>query len=254
MRRFKVWVCFAANLLLLVAVSEPALAKRKRPTKPTSDAVPATEVEPDASGRTTSASGDGSGESPPDKERTTEKAAPPPPAPPPPAAPAPSARVAPEPMTSVTRAAPAEVPSASRLTGHVGVGSPLVTVRATRSARHVSSVNDDLTLLAPIGLGLQISDAWTFDFEFQISTGVRPEGLTTVIVDPGLIYAWDRLSAGLRVAFQTNANQNIGLTPLMRLAILRSASTSWFVEAALPAFVQNKQLTASAALQTGVTF
>jgi len=49
MRRFKVWVCFAANLLLLVAVAEPALAKRKRPTKPAGDAVPATEVEPDAS-------------------------------------------------------------------------------------------------------------------------------------------------------------------------------------------------------------
>jgi hypothetical protein len=254
MRRFKVWVFFAANLLLLVAVADPALAKRKRPTKPAADAVPATEVEPDAPGRTVAAPGDSAGESPPDKERAAEKVTPPLPAPPPVEAVAPRARPAPEPVTAITRAAPAEPRGASRLTGHVGVGSPLVTLRATRSARHVSSVSDELTLLAPIGLGMRISDVWTFDFEFQVSTGVRPEGLTTVIVDPGLIYTGDRLSGGLRVSFQTNANQNIGLTPLMRLAILRNADTSWFVEASLPAFVQNKQLTASTALQTGVTF
>lgn len=252
MRRFKVWVCFAANVLLLVAVAEPALAKRKRPVKPAADAVPATEVEPDASGRTAAPPGDSPGESPPDKERTAEKAAPLPPAPPPSEVPPP--RRAPEPVAAVTSSASSPPASASRLSGHVGVGSPLVTVRATRSARRVSSVSDELTLIAPIGLGLHISDAWTFDFEFQVSTGVRPEGLTTVIVDPGLIYTWDRLSAGLRVAFQTNANQNIGLTPLMRLAILRNTSASWFVEASIPAFVQNKQVTAAAALQTGVTF
>jgi hypothetical protein len=144
--------------------------------------------------------------------------------------------------------------SGDRVVGHVGVASPLVTLRASRGNRKLTSVNDDFTLVAPIGLGIKITDAWTFDFEFQIATGVRPEGLTTAVVDPGVLYGWGRVAAGLRVAWQLNVNQNVGLIPLVDIGLIRTPRTTWFVELALPTFVQNKQLTSSGFIQTGVGF
>ena len=140
------------------------------------------------------------------------------------------------------------------LAAHVGVASPLVTVHATRDARRFTSVNDDFTLVAPIGLGLRLTEALTFDLEFQVATGVRPEGITSAIVDPGLIYQWSRVGAGLRVAWQLNQNQNVGLIPLVSVALVKTERATWFVEAAFPSFVQNRQLISSASLHTGVGF
>jgi hypothetical protein len=247
---------FAAVLLLCLA-SGPAFAKRRRAPRPAADATPATEVGGDASIAAMPSA-------PAATPTATEPAAERKPAMPAPAvseqprlpsaSAAPAAVVAGEPSEAVSAAASAGQRPPARLSAHVGVGSPLVTLHATRANQHLGSVNEDLTLVAPIGLGLDLSDHWTFDFELQISTGVRPEGLTTAIVDPGVLYTWDALAAGVRVGWQLNANQNIGLIPLARLAILRNQRASWFVEASLPAFVRNKQVTTSAALQTGVAF
>lgn len=140
------------------------------------------------------------------------------------------------------------------LVAHVGVASPLVTVHATRDAHRFTSLNDDLTLVAPIGLGLRLTEALTFDVEFQVATGVRPEGVTSAVVDPGLLYSWGRVGAGLRVAWQLNENQNVGLIPLFNVGLVRSERATWFVEAAFPSFVQNRQLISSASLHTGVAF
>ena len=83
---------------------------------------------------------------------------------------------------------------------------------------------------------------------------MQPEGLTTAVVDPGVLHTWDRVTAGLRVAWQLNANQNIGLIPLIRVSLAGNARTNWFVEGALPASVRDKQVTVSGSLQTGVAF
>jgi len=254
MHRFKLPVSAVIATLLFGSWSGAAFAKRRRAAKPAPDATPATEVDVDTSIAAPSSAPAvvaPAAEPAPDRKPAL------------PAAPAVERPSRPAARSSVVAAAePAEALTAGRaperaaprLSGHVGVASPLLTLRATRTERHLGSVNEDLTLVAPIGLGLELTDHWTFDFEFQISTGVRPEGLTTAIVDPGVLYAWNALAAGVRVGWQLNANQNIGLIPLARLAILRNERASWFVEASLPAFVRNKQLTASAALQTGVAF
>ena len=174
------------------------------------------------------------------------------------AAPAPQATELVEPAAAVATASARPASSrerpGDRVLGHVGVASPLVTLRASRNAGKFTSVNDDFTLVAPIGLGIKIGQAWKFDLEFQISTGVRPEGLTTAIVDPGFLYCWRRVAAGMRVAWQLNVNQNVGLIPVVDIGLVQTATTTWFVEVALPSFVQNKQLTSSGFLQTGVGF
>jgi hypothetical protein len=272
MHTFKVVPSAVLSLIAISVLCAPAHAKRRRPPK-AADPPPATEVDADGSGRAALAT------PPPaepahdsSQEKATEKSV----------ASAPATASAPDspresssasfssssssssssatrhelPEADAIRGAPSRRGDlvATRLTGHVGVGSPLVTLQASGASRHVGSVNEDLTLVAPIGLGLQLTDHWTFDFEFQISTGVRPEGLTTAIVDPGLLYAWDRLTAGLRVGWQLNANQNIGLIPLVRMALMGNERANWFVEASLPSFVRNKQVTTSASLQTGIAF
>jgi hypothetical protein len=150
--------------------------------------------------------------------------------------------------------APSEASVANQVEGHVGVASPLITFRGSKTVKKVTSVGDDFTLVAPIGLGMRIGEAWTFDFEFQIATGVRPEGLTTAIVDPGVLYSWGVLGAGLRVAWQLNVNQNVGVIPLVNATLMRTRRASWFVEAAVPTFVQNKTVTLSGSLHTGVGF
>jgi hypothetical protein len=258
MHRFKLAISPVLSLLVLGALSGPALAKRQHPRKPAvpaEESPPATEMEADSSARPV-VPGPPAARQPsePVPDKTAIDLAPAVAKRRAPAESTPMARDPAETATRRERSRREDGQGADRLTGHVGVGSPLVTLRATRSTQHIGSVNEDLTLVAPIGLGLMITDRWTFDFELQVSTGVRPEGLTTAIVDPGIIYAWDRLSAGLRVGWQLNANQNVGLIPLVRFAVLRNERANWFVEAALPSFIRNKQLEASAALQTGVGF
>lgn len=257
MQRFKRAATSVVGLSLLLSLASPAVAKRRRSAKPASDIPPATEVEIDTTTRAATMVVPAPVETPSDPP--AEKRTPPAPAAVAadrevPRGPAPAAAAPPEAETSRASARAGGDLAANRVTAHVGVGSPLVTLRATRSTQHVGSVTEDFTLVAPIGFGLQLTDSWMFDFEFQVSTGVRPEGLTTAIVDPGVIYMGDRLGAGVRVGWQLNANQNVGLIPLARVAVLRSARANWFVEASLPSFVRNKQLTASASLQTGIGF
>jgi hypothetical protein len=256
MHRFKIAIPAVVSLLVLGSLSGPALAKRRHPTRPTApgDTAPATEVEVDTSVRTAVPTPPAEQASEPVVEKTVVDLSPPTAASQPQPRSSTQARDKPEIATTREGSSPDRDLRAGRLTGHVGVGSPLVTVRASRTTRHVGSVNEDFTVVAPIGLGMLLTERWSFDFEFQVSTGVRPEGLTTAIVDPGVIYAWDRLAAGLRVAWQLNENQNIGLVPLVRVVVIRNERANWFIEAAFPSFVQNKQITASASLQTGVGF
>jgi hypothetical protein len=258
MHRFKIAITPVVSVLVLGLSSGPVLAKRRHPraaaAAPAAETAPATEVEVDPASRAVVPSANAE----PANDAVAPKGIN--------VAPAPAVVEAPREPRAAAMQEPAEnairrgrstsdeALGASRLTAHVGVGAPLVTLQASRTTSHVGSLKEDFTLVAPLGLGLLLTDHWTFDFEFQVSTGVRPEGLTTAIVDPGMIYTWDRLAAGLRVAWQLNENQNVGLIPLMRVLVLRNERANWFVEVALPSFVQNKQITASASLQTGVGF
>jgi hypothetical protein len=263
----KVVMLSALSALVLGALPGEALAKRRRVPRPAPVHVvapPATEVDVDVNVRPlqptvpaatsatpVSVSASASG---PDGEKAVPDVASPIPDPP-------RARFS----TAASGPASAEVTAsargrddreslAGRVGAHVGVASPLVTLRASNNTRRVTSVNDDFTLVAPIGLGIKLSEQWTFDFEVQVTTGVRPEGLTTLVIDPGVLYGSGRVAAGLRVAWQLNVNQNVGLIPLIRVGLVQTRKATWFAEASAPAFVQNKQLTASGSLQTGIGF
>jgi hypothetical protein len=133
--------------------------------------------------------------------------------------------------------------------GHVGIAVPLVTV-----AKQTTSVGDQFTILTPIGIGFKVSKRVAVDFETVVGTPVHPTGNTSLVVDPGVIFGFDRLALGLRVAFKVNALANVGLVPLVNYALVDLGGAMWFVEGAFPVVYSDHELSLTAILHTGVGF
>jgi hypothetical protein len=133
--------------------------------------------------------------------------------------------------------------------GHVGVATPFVTV-----AKDTKTIGDQFTLLTPIGIGLHVSDHWIVDFETVVSNPIHPTGTTGLVVDPGVIYSFGRAAIGLRLAFQTNHDANVGLIPLLNVGLVDFGGAGWFIEAAFPSFYYDKTGEFNAVLHTGIGF
>jgi hypothetical protein len=133
--------------------------------------------------------------------------------------------------------------------GHIGVATPLVTI-----AGETTTIADQFTLLNPIGIGFKVSENLIVDFEVVVATAVDPGGLTGLVVDPGLIYSWGQVAAGVRLAWQINADSNFGLIPLVNYGLVDFGGAGWFVEAAFPTFYQNEDIAFNIVLHTGVGF
>jgi hypothetical protein len=173
------------------------------------------------------------------------------------ATPTDGAAATPSPVIQQEPTAPA--PSGSRQIGaHVGVATPLVTV-----SKSTTTISDQFTVLNPIGLGFKLTPQLVIDFEFVISTPVHPmTGSTGIVVDPGLVYDFGPVAAGLRVAWAVQQNANIGLIPLVHLPLVKGDAATWFVEAAFPTFLRkvdatdttDGKLAFNVVLHTGVGF
>jgi hypothetical protein len=133
--------------------------------------------------------------------------------------------------------------------GHVGIATPLVTV-----SDETTTIADQFTIFNPIGIGFKVSERWAVDFETVVATPVDPGGVTGLVVDPGVIYGFDAVAVGLRVAFQINARANIGLIPLVNKSLVDFGGAAWFVEAAFPTFYADQKLAFNVVLHTGVGF
>lgn len=136
-------------------------------------------------------------------------------------------------MSMASRAAADDAPR--MVGGHIGVATPLVTI-----SKKTTSISDQFTLLTPIGISVHTSRHVVVDFETVVANPISPVGTTGLIVDPGIVYDWGGVATGLRLAFQTNANANFGLIPLVNVGLANLGSSTWFIEAAFPTFFQSK--------------
>ncbi|MSP25419.1 MAG: hypothetical protein EXR75_09695 [Myxococcales bacterium] len=122
----------------------------------------------------------------------------------------------------------------------------------TRSSK-TTTIKDDQTLLAPIGVGFNITNNVIIDFEVVVATDLSPNGGTELVVDPGIVYTRLPVALGLRVASNISHPKNVGLIPLAHYGLVDFGAGNWFIEAAFPTFVEKgKGLEFKAVLHTGI--
>ena len=95
-------------------------------------------------------------------------------------------------------------------------------------------------LLTPIGVTVKPGGKLVIDFEVVVANPISPPGTTGLVIDPGVVYNWGAFATGLRLAFQTNANTNVGLIPLINMGVADLGGSTWFVEAPFPTFIQSE--------------
>jgi hypothetical protein len=129
---------------------------------------------------------------------------------------------------------PPPPPPPSRVGGHVGAATPLISV-----AKKTTNISDQFTLAHPIGVTVKLSDDVAMDFEVVMANPIHPTGSTSLTVDPGVVWAAGPVALGLRVAWEVNARTNVGLIPLINRGLMHFGSATWFVEAAFPTFYRD---------------
>ena len=82
---------------------------------------------------------------------------------------------------------------------------------------------------------------------------IDPGGRTGLVIDPGVVYNFGPVAAGLRLAWQ-QADSNFGLIPLVNKGILDIGEATWFVEAAFPTFYADAGVQTNLVLHSGIGF
>jgi hypothetical protein len=134
-----------------------------------------------------------------------------------------------------------------RLGGHVGIATPFVTLSS-----ETTTIADQFTLLHPIGISVKF-DKITVDFETVVVNPIEPSGNVGLVIDPGVVYNFGPVAAGLRLAWQ-QAESNFGLIPLVNKGIVDIGEATWFVEAAFPTFYSDSTIAFNMVLHSGVGF
>jgi hypothetical protein len=134
-----------------------------------------------------------------------------------------------------------------RLGGHVGVATPFVTLSS-----ETTTIADQFTLLHPIGISVKF-DKVIVDFETVVVNPIEPGGEVGLVIDPGVVYNFGPVAAGLRLAWQ-QAESNFGLIPLVNKGIVNIGEATWFVEAAFPTFYTNDTIALNMVLHSGIGF
>lgn len=134
-------------------------------------------------------------------------------------------------------------PSWPRVGGHFGLALAIVTVDndgTTAIGRDFAQVG-----VTP-GITLKLSEHWNIDFEFIAFSrfdlnppGVPNKSHTLVVVDPGVVYNFGPVAAGLRLAMQIGEGValNFGLVPIVVVPFKICKQLSYFLELDLPVFV-----------------
>lgn len=179
----------------------------------------------------------------------------PPPAAPPPAAPPPAAAPPPPPPPP---AAPETTRPFPFVGGHVGIATPLVTLKSKGNEADISNTG---VILDPIGVTVHVSPKIAIDFEMVVVNKVAPQPTQTgLVVDPGIIYNAGPVALGLRLAFQptsqgaTGSSASVGLIPLVNRGLVDFGGATWFVEAAFPTFIVDQSVQFNVVLHTGIGF
>ena len=153
-------------------------------------------------------------------------------------------------------AAPAARPSTT-VGGHVGLAVPLVTF-----ADPITGIGADYTLigLAP-GVTVKLDEHWSIDFEmvaysdFWGSTTDGTGSLSSLVVDPGVIYNWGFMATGLRTAVHVGKTQNWGFIPIINKGFpIGNSGLAAFVELDFPIFFNEAGASLTIQPQAGIAF
>ncbi|MFT3922224.1 MAG: hypothetical protein QM778_06795 [Myxococcales bacterium] len=131
-----------------------------------------------------------------------------------------------------------EAPAPTRsVGGHLGFALPILTVA---SPENTLIGRDFVTVGITPGITVHLDEHWSVDFEFiAFNKWKNGTTATTFIVDPGVVYSFGSLAAGLRVATEVGAARNIGLVPIIVKPFALGNGVSYFVELDLPMFLRD---------------
>ena len=94
------------------------------------------------------------------------------------------------------------------------------------------------------GITLKLTDRWAIDFEFVAvgrwefgKNGAADRSRTVFVVDPGVVYNFGPVAAGLRLAVGIGDPMNYGVIPIFVVPFKVSRLLSYFLELDLPVFV-----------------
>ena len=124
---------------------------------------------------------------------------------------------------------PTQSAAQNQVGGHFGLVLPL----ATRANGSTTTISDDFVIGFPTGITVKTGQRVAFDLELVPVIQNKPLHVD-LTVHPGVIVSVaDRLSAGLRMAFDVN-RPSWGFTPLINRSFPLSGSTSVFGELVVP--------------------
>lgn len=155
------------------------------------------------------------------------------------------------PAPAVTTVDAGDSDSYPRLGGHLGLAVPLVTF-----ADPVTGIGADYTRLGlVVGVNFAITERLSIDLEFVAYSDFW--GATTIsnlVVDPGVIYAFDFLSVGLRTAVHVVQPQNWGFIPIIVKAFPITDVVKIYVELDFPIFINEQGIAMTIQPQAGIAF
>lgn len=137
---------------------------------------------------------------------------------------------------------PAPVPPAGpKVGGHFGTALPIVTF-----SDETTVIGSDFWAVGITpGITVKLDDRWMVDFEFigfsrweKVKNG--PDVAHTVwVVDPGVLYNFGPVVAGVRTAMVIGAGQpfNFGIVPIVVLPFTVSEKLKYFLELDAPTFI-----------------
>jgi hypothetical protein len=143
----------------------------------------------------------------------------------------------------------------NKVGGHFGFVLPLV----TRFDGETTDLSDDFKIGFPTGITVHKSDRLAFDLEFVPIVNDKPLDVDVVIHPGVLVNVGNHLTAGLRMAFEVDA-QAWGFTPLIARGFpIQGQNATYFVELDFPVRIQENALgenktAVGLAFHTGIGF
>ncbi len=136
--------------------------------------------------------------------------------------------------------------------GHVGLALPLVTF-TTAGTDAVQGIGADYAQLglAP-GITVHLDGRWAVDFEFVAYSDFKND-ITNIVIDPGLLYDFDVITLGFRVAINVTMPSNFGFIPII-VKGWDIGRANVFVELDLPMFITSGEFALTIQPQLGVSF
>ena len=169
------------------------------------------------------------------------------------------APASPPPEPSAPQSAPPKAQAGKRLGGHVGFGLPILSV----SGAGTGVIFRDFGALGIVtGLNVGFDEHWSIDMELIViadfMAATRGISQMTFVLDPGVIYNFGPLWAGLRLALRVPAplgGAEFGFIPIIGKGFELMPGLAYYVELDLPMFIHAPgNFSFNIFIQTGIGF